>query len=130
MALEVKVYKEITDYQAKVMMGMSWRQLACAICALVLGGGVFAIFYVLNMKDLGQWLAALIAVPFGAFGWVRPRGLPFEKYAGYVLAHQWNSKRRIYAQEPIWQVDEQRKDYGVPVQSTRRNRNEVVECGR
>lgn len=130
MALEVKVYGEITSYQAKVIMGMTWRQLLCASCALVFGGGAFAIFYVLGMDDVGQWVASLIALPFGAFGWVRPKGLPFEKYASYVLAHKWNSKVRVYAQEPFWNVDEQRRNYGETVHTAKRKRTDVVEYGR
>ena len=38
--LQMRVYKEIANVEAKVMWGLGWRQLAAAACMLVLGGGV------------------------------------------------------------------------------------------
>ena len=37
--LQMRVYKEIANVEAKVMWGLGWRQLAAAACMLVLGGG-------------------------------------------------------------------------------------------
>lgn len=129
MALEVKVYGEITSYQAKVILGMTWRQLLCSVLALVFGGGTFAMLYVVGLADLGQWIAAIIAVPFGAIGWVRPKGLPFEKYASYVINHQWQRKVRIYAQRPVWLVDQKLGEHRGTIPAKQR-RAAVIERGR
>ena len=74
MALEIKVYREITAYQSKVMFGMSWRQLACAASGLVVVSSVYAAFYLIGQKSLGSWLTVLLTMPFVAVGWIRPKG--------------------------------------------------------
>ena len=100
MALEIKVYREITAYQSKVMLGMSWRQLACAASGLVVVSGIYALCYWAGQESLGSWLAALLTMPFVAVGWLRPKGLSFEKYTGYVWCFNWNPQRCVYAQDP------------------------------
>jgi hypothetical protein len=100
MALEIKVYREITAYQSKVMFGMSWRQLACAASGLVVVSSVYAAFYLIGQKSLGSWLTVLLTMPFVAVGWIRPKGLPFERYAGYAWRFNWNPQLRVYAQDP------------------------------
>lgn len=131
MALEMKVYQEITGYQAKVMLGMSWRQLACSVAALLLGGGAYAGLWALGAQDLGQWFAVLVTIPFGALGWVRPKGLPFEEYAKYIIRHNWEQQLHVYGQRPLWSVDHT-GGYGAQKTSRqpRRRRARVVEYGR
>ena len=99
MALEIKVYREITAYQSKVMLGMSWRQMACAALGLVIVGGTYGACIWAGQGDLGSWLAALLTMPFVAFGWIRPKGLPFERYARYLWRYKWEPQRRLYAQD-------------------------------
>lgn len=130
MAQEMKVYAEITAYQAKVMMGMSWRQLLCAGLALLLGGGVFALTWLLGLKDLTAFATFLVALPFGLMGWVRPRGLPFEEYAAFVLRHKTGTQRRLYGQQPVWRVDRRRKDYGEAFVAIPRRKRRFTECGK
>ena len=45
MAIEIQVPREITAYQAKVVMGMSWRQLACAAAMTNLGFATILVGY-------------------------------------------------------------------------------------
>lgn len=84
MSLEVRVHKEVTGYQAKVMWGMSWRQLATAAIGVPVVAGAYAAFYFAGLTSIGEWVVCLLTVPFVLFGWVRPKGLPFEVYAAYV----------------------------------------------
>ena len=46
--LQMRVYKEIANVEAKVMWGLGWRQLAAAACMLVLGGGEAAFVLVVG----------------------------------------------------------------------------------
>lgn len=85
MSLEVRVHKEINAYQPKVMWGMSWRQLATAGVGIPVVGGVYAGFWFADLTTVGEWVTVLLTVPFVLFGWVRPKGLPFEVYARYVI---------------------------------------------
>lgn len=126
--MEAKVYQEITQFQAKVLLGMSWRQVACAVAALTLGGAAYAAFWTAGMQDLGQYVACLIALPFGAIGWLRPKGLKFEEYARWVWHHQWDKQRRVYGQQPRYEVEVRGGEYGVRTKPSSR-RKRVVEHG-
>lgn len=99
MALEIKVYREITAYQSKVMLGMSWRQMACVAVGLIVVGGTYALCLWSGQEDLGSWIAALLTMPFVAIGWVRPKGLPFERYARYFWLYKWEPQCRVYGQD-------------------------------
>ena len=58
--LQMRVYKEIANVEAKVMWGLGWRQLAAAACMLVLGGGEAALFWSLGLTDLGSYLLFVV----------------------------------------------------------------------
>lgn len=96
MALEVKVYREITDYQAKVIFGLSWRQAGALAVAIPVLGGAYALFYLGGLEDLGVLVVTLVFVPVAGFGWVRPMGIPFEKYAKYFWDFRQGRKYFIY----------------------------------
>lgn len=115
MAQEMKVYDEITAFQAKVIMGMSWRQLLCAFLALLLGSGVYALLWLIGLDDWAVYGAAVVATPFGLMGWARPAGLPFEKYASFILRHLTEPQKRLYGQQPVWRTDRKKKDYGQKI---------------
>ena len=94
MTLEIKVYKEITATEAKVMWGMSWRQLAAAGAMGALSAGVWLLFrHALGMPDLGQYVVFLVDVPIAAWGWLRPKGLKPEVWLRYVADHHLGQRR-------------------------------------
>jgi hypothetical protein len=108
MALEVQVYKDVRAYEAKVMFGMSWRQLAAAAVAVVLGGGVYAATALTMHANGASWDSATnmalyvlfpILIPIAAWGWWRPKGLKPEQYIGYVINHYASRKVITYADE-------------------------------
>lgn len=108
MALEVQVYKDVRAYEAKIMFGMSWRQLGAAAAALVLGGGIYAAV-TLALHGAGQsWNSATtwamyamfpVLIPLAAWGWWRPKGLKPEKYIGYVINYYATRKVVLYGDE-------------------------------
>ncbi|MGO1400958.1 MAG: PrgI family protein [Flaviflexus sp.] len=100
MALEVKVYREVTQYQPKVLFGMSWRQFGIAALGLPVLAAIYAGFYLLGLDDLGVLVVCLLGVPAAALGWWRPMGVPFEKYWGYMWAFRQGRKRYLYRQTP------------------------------
>ncbi len=97
MALEVKVFREITAYQPKVLFGLTWRQAAIAPIALVVLVGVYMACYFLELEDLGVALVTLLAIPAVCLGWMRPMGIAFEHYVGYWWAHQQDRTPYVYA---------------------------------
>lgn len=88
MALQMRVYKEVRNVEAKVMLNLSWRQMLAAALMLACGGGEAVVFFwLLKMPDIGTYLLFAVCVPFAAWGWWRPKGLKPEQYATYVLRH-------------------------------------------
>ncbi|VDG75779.1 PrgI family protein [Actinobaculum suis] len=98
MALEVRVFKEFTSYQAKVVAGMSWRQLLVVAVALPVLAGAYWVSFKLGSDDVGVIIVALLAIPAGALGWVRPMGIPFEQYVGFWWAHRQNRSPLVYCE--------------------------------
>ena len=107
MAFEVKVYREVTAYQAKVMFGLSWRQFGIAAIGIPVVGVVFAACYMLGQENLGVVLTFVFAIPFIAIGWVRPMGVPYEQYARHAVEARKGHKRfTFYQRDPFAQRKE------------------------
>ena len=56
MAIEVKVPKEITEYQEKILFGLSIRQLLASTLAVVMTLGIYKKMIKSLGKDTGQIL--------------------------------------------------------------------------
>lgn len=98
MSLETRIPKEIHDYREKIVFGLSARQLAAlgAAAAVVLATGL-PLYYLagIDLKIL-EYILILEAMPIIAVGFIRHKGLPFEKYARIYLNHRFGEKRLIY----------------------------------
>lgn len=101
MALEMKVYREVRAYEAHVMFGLSWRQLAAMTVGIPLAGGVFAaISYALHQggatweeaTNVAMWVIFPILIPVAAWGWWRPKGLKPEQFFGYLIRYYLTGK--------------------------------------
>ena len=99
MALQMPVYLELSSIEAKVFMGMSWRQLAAAILLAVgCGDGYLALILFAGVDaNLAMYVAFVPGVPIAAWGWVRPKGLKPERYMAYVVRH--------YTERGVWLLD-------------------------
>lgn len=96
MALEMKVFKEIHGYEARVLFGLSWRQLGALAVGFPLSCGLFAALSIWlhslghawqNATNVAMWPMFLILVPAAAWGWWRPKGLMPERFIGYLIRH-------------------------------------------
>ncbi|WP_316302822.1 PrgI family protein [Clavibacter michiganensis] len=101
MALEMKVFKEIKSYEAKVMWGCSFRQLAALAVMIFIGGGLFAFVTIalissgLKREDATSYAMVamfVVLLPAALWGWARPKGLKPEHFLGYVLRHYLSRK--------------------------------------
>lgn len=93
MALQMPVYREISQIEAKVLLGSSWRQLAAIVPLAAINGGLCALFFYVNgALDITTWqmfILFVVALPFALFGWWRPHGMMPERFIGYVWRHYW-----------------------------------------
>ena len=78
--MEVKMNKEIRDYQESMFWGLSFRQCLFSVLAILAALGI----YLLTRKYAGEqvtgWLCVLGAAPFAACGFFRYHGMTAEQF--------------------------------------------------
>ena len=83
--MEVKMNKEIRDYQESMFWGLSFRQCLFSVLAILAALGI----YFLTRKYAGEqvtgWLCVLGAAPFAACGFFRYHGMTAEQFAWTVI---------------------------------------------
>ena len=104
MALEMRVYEELTAVDPKIMAGLTLRQMAVAAAWLIVGGGAVVAMWLLGMRQAISWVMVLIAIPGALYGWVKPFGLHFETYAKHVWSYRRRPRLRVYGNDAIWEI--------------------------
>ena len=76
--IEIKINKEVLDYQEAIFFGLSLRQLIFSALALSVAVGTY--FLLQNyFSDVG-WLCILLAFPFALGGFFQYNGMNFEQF--------------------------------------------------
>lgn len=101
--MEVKIPKEIRDYQESMFWGLSLRQCVCSLLAV----GVAVLLYFALREVIGteqtSWMCIVGAAPFAACGFFKYHGLTAEQFAWVWLKSEILSpKRLIYQPENIY----------------------------
>ena len=99
--LEIKINKNITDYQESIFFGLSVRQFICALLALIVAVVLYFTIKVIG-KEAASWLCIIGAAPFAFAGFFRYNGLKLEKFIFIVLRQFLDSDRRLYQPENIY----------------------------
>ena len=83
--MEIKINKEIRDYQESIILGLSARQFLFSAAAVLVAVGV----YFGLKKPLGSetvsWLCVLAAFPFAAMGFIKYHGMTAEQFAAVYI---------------------------------------------
>ena len=94
--MEIKINKEIRDYQESIIMGLSARQFLFSAAAVVAAVGV----YFTLRKPLGSetvsWVSVLAAFPFAALGFIKYHGMTAEQFAAAYLKQMMTPKELTY----------------------------------
>ena len=78
--IEVRINKEVRDYQESVFFGLSLRQLIFALLAVLVAVGVyFGLHNIVGSGEIG-WMCVLAAFPFAMGGFFTYNGMTFEKF--------------------------------------------------
>ncbi len=78
--MEIKINKEIRDYQEAVFMGLSLRQFLFSLLAVAVAVGVyFGLQGVLGAETV-SWLCVIAAFPFAILGFVKYHGMTAEQF--------------------------------------------------
>ena len=101
--MEVKINREIRDYQESIFFGLNLRQLVFSILAVGVAVGIyFGLRNVLGTETV-SWLCILGAVPFGAMGFIRYNGMTAEQLAmAYIKSELLTPKRLCFKGENLY----------------------------
>lgn len=101
--MEVKMNKEIRDYQESMFFGLDFRQ--CFFSALAILAAVSIYFSVHNTlgEEVTGWLCVLGAAPFAACGFFKYHGMNAEQFLWVVIKSEvLYPKRLLYQTENLY----------------------------
>ena len=78
--MEVKMNKEIRDYQEAMFWGLSFRQCLFSVLAILAALGIYFITRKYAVEQVTGWLCVLGAAPFAACGFFRYHGMTAEQF--------------------------------------------------
>lgn len=85
--LYAKIPKEIEEYEAKVLFGLTSRQIKWGALALVLGGTVYFLGHFFISNDILSWLIMLcVAIPFTC-GFIPIQGMPADDFFEITMTY-------------------------------------------
>ena len=101
--IEVKMNKEIMEFQEAIFMGLSLRQLIFSILAAGVAILLYFSFRDLLGTEIVSWLCILGAAPFALLGFFRYNGMFFEKFiAAYIRSEFMYPTRLMYRSENLY----------------------------
>ena len=80
--IEIEIPKDINQYEAKLVAGLTTRQTAFLAIACAVGIPLYsALSNAGVVQDVRILIMIVTVLPFLAMGWVKPYGMAFEKFA-------------------------------------------------
>lgn len=98
--MEVKIPKEIRDYQESIFFGLSTRQFICSLLAVGVAVGLyFGLRPLIGSEEVG-WMCILGAAPFAACGFLKYHGMTAEK-----VAWAWFKSEFLYPKKLVFKSE-------------------------
>ena len=93
--IEVRINKEVRDYQESLFFGLSLRQFIFSLLAVLVAVGVYFILRAtVGTGEIG-WLCIVSAFPFAMCGYVRENGMTFERFLLTLIRSQLLYPKRL-----------------------------------
>ena len=93
--IEVRINKEVRDYQESIFFGLSLRQLVFSLLAVLVAVGVyFGLRSIVGSGEIG-WICVLAAFPFALGGFFTYNGMTFEKFLLAVIRSELLYPRKL-----------------------------------
>lgn len=83
--MEVKMNKEIRDYQESMFMGLDLRQCVCSVLAILTAIGIYFGMRDITGQEVTGWLCVIRAAPFAACGFFKYHGMTAEQFLWAVI---------------------------------------------
>lgn len=83
--IEIKINKEVRDYQESIFFGLSLRQLLFSLLAVGIAVGLYyGLRNFIGTSELG-WMCIVAAFPFAMAGFFHYNGMTFEQFLLAVI---------------------------------------------
>ena len=98
--MEVKINREIQEYQENIFFGLNLRQLVFSFLAIAAAVAVyFGLQNVLGTETV-SWLCVISALPFAAMGFIKYNGMTAEQFAyAFLKSEVLTPKRLLFSDE-------------------------------
>ena len=130
MSIYVSIQKEIKDYEPKIMLGLSYRNLIYGTPALVIGLGGFTLASFCMDSQIASVVPIVLAAPFFACGFLDKEGMPYDKYLRLYISHKIRKQKLVY-ENLIYEKKEETTDATDPKKKKsakqRRNRKQKIK---
>lgn len=101
--MEVRINKEVRNYQESLFFGLSLRQFLFALLAVLVALAVyFCLHPVLGTGEIG-WVCILAAFPFALGGFFTYNGMTLERFLmAYIRSEFFMPKRLLFRTEDLY----------------------------
>ena len=102
-AIEIKINKEVRDYQESIFFGLSLQQFICSAMAIAVA--VLLYFLLGSIMGSGEvgWVCILAAFPFAICGFFRYNGMYFEQFAwAFIRSELLYPRQLVYKSENLY----------------------------
>lgn len=120
--MQIKSNQDVREYKEVVYFGMTLRQLIFSALAAAAALGVYLLCSRRMSMEAVSWLCVAAAVPFGAFGFVRWHGMPFERMVGVFI------RSRLVLNRPLFFRPE--NPYKAAIISANNQKRRVMKCSK
>ena len=102
-SIEVRINKEVRDYQESVFFGLSLRQPIFTLLAVLLAVGVyFSLRGIVGAGEIG-WICVLAACPFALGGFFTYNGMTFEKFLfAFIRSELLYPKKLVFKSDNLY----------------------------
>ena len=101
--MEVKINKEIQNYQESIFFGLSLRQFSCSLMAVGTAVGIYFGLKPIVGDEIVSWLCIVCAAPVAVTGFFSYNGLKFEEFVWLWIKSEFLlSGKRVFISENIY----------------------------
>jgi hypothetical protein len=100
--IEVRINKEVRDYQESLFFGLSLRQFLFSLLAVLVAVGLyFGLRNVVGSGEIG-WICVLAAFPFALCGFFTYNGMTFERFLLAVIRSALYPRKLVFRAENLY----------------------------
>ncbi len=101
--MEIKMNKEIRDYQESMFFGLNFRQFFCSLLAVFAAAGIYFGLKDFAGDEVTGWLCMAGAAPFAVCGFFKYHGMTAEQFLwAFIKSELLYPKRLLYQPEDLY----------------------------